>query len=69
MLQDYFGYDVVYCMNITDIDDKVRAYRVNISDINDCSCNYIVNLLNYAIFKYIESFSNMHERINGQRIT
>ncbi len=25
ILKDYFKYDVFYCMNITDIDDKVRA--------------------------------------------
>lgn len=24
ILRDYFKYDVFYCMNITDIDDKVR---------------------------------------------
>lgn len=23
VLRDYFGYDVFYCMNITDVDDKV----------------------------------------------
>lgn len=23
VLRDYFGYDVLYCMNITDVDDKV----------------------------------------------
>ena len=23
-MQDYFNYDIFYCMNITDIDDKVR---------------------------------------------
>jgi hypothetical protein len=25
VLKDYFHYDVFYCMNITDIDDKVRG--------------------------------------------
>lgn len=25
VLRDYFQYDVFYCMNITDIDDKVRV--------------------------------------------
>jgi hypothetical protein len=24
VIADYFGYDVLYCMNITDIDDKVN---------------------------------------------
>jgi len=24
VLQDYFNFDVTYCMNITDIDDKVK---------------------------------------------
>jgi cysteinyl-tRNA synthetase len=23
VLQDYFNYDITYCLNITDIDDKV----------------------------------------------
>ena len=23
VLQDYFGYNVLYCMNVTDIDDKI----------------------------------------------
>lgn len=23
ILQDYFKYDVTYCMNVTDIDDKI----------------------------------------------
>ena len=23
VLRDYFGYDVVHCMNITDVDDKI----------------------------------------------
>lgn len=26
ILRDYFKYDVFYCMNITDIDDKVRFF-------------------------------------------
>lgn len=26
ILRDYFKYDVFYCMNITDIDDKVRGF-------------------------------------------
>lgn len=25
VLRDYFKYDVFYCMNITDIDDKVKG--------------------------------------------
>jgi cysteinyl-tRNA synthetase len=25
VLRDYFGYDVTYVMNITDLDDKVQA--------------------------------------------
>ena len=25
-MQDYFGYDVLFCMNVTDIDDKVRLF-------------------------------------------
>lgn len=25
VLRDYFQYDVFYCMNITDIDDKVKG--------------------------------------------
>uniref|UniRef100_A0A452TLM8 Cysteine--tRNA ligase, cytoplasmic n=1 Tax=Ursus maritimus TaxID=29073 RepID=A0A452TLM8_URSMA len=28
VLRDYFGYDVFYCMNITDVDDKVRLPHV-----------------------------------------
>ena len=24
VMSDYFGYDILYCMNITDIDDKVN---------------------------------------------
>lgn len=32
ILRDYFKYDVLYCMNITDIDDKVRAASFRISD-------------------------------------
>lgn len=28
VLRDYFQYDVFYCMNITDIDDKVRGAPV-----------------------------------------
>jgi len=24
-MEDYFGYDVMYQMNITDVDDKARA--------------------------------------------
>lgn len=28
VLQSYFGYDVLYCMNITDIDDKVSVVAV-----------------------------------------
>ena len=25
-MSDYFGYDILFVMNITDIDDKVKAY-------------------------------------------
>ena len=25
VMTDYFGYNILYCMNITDIDDKVSA--------------------------------------------
>lgn len=28
VLRDYFQYDVFYCMNITDIDDKVNGAPV-----------------------------------------
>lgn len=28
VLRDYFQYDVFYCMNITDIDDKVKGALV-----------------------------------------
>lgn len=29
VLRDYFQYDVFYCMNITDIDDKVKGAPVS----------------------------------------
>ena len=34
ILQDYFKYDVLYCMNITDIDDKIikRARQTRLFD-------------------------------------
>lgn len=28
ILRDYFKYDVLYCMNITDIDDKVSYKNI-----------------------------------------
>lgn len=34
-MSDYFGYDVHFVMNITDIDDKVRAWT---SDLSRRSC-------------------------------
>ena len=30
-MSDYFNYDVFYCMNVTDIDDKVRGNVVFVS--------------------------------------
>lgn len=30
ILRDYFKYDVFYCMNVTDIDDKVRPGLVGL---------------------------------------
>lgn len=34
ILKDYFKYDVLYCMNITDIDDKIikRARQTRLFD-------------------------------------
>jgi cysteinyl-tRNA synthetase len=32
-MTDYFGYDVHFVMNITDIDDKVRCILVVASDL------------------------------------
>ncbi len=29
VIADYFGYNVLYCMNITDIDDKVNLLLLN----------------------------------------
>ena len=29
VMQKYFGYDVFYCMNITDVDDKVQYLSRN----------------------------------------
>ena len=34
VLKDYFNYDVIYAMNITDIDDKVSCGRTD--DVNWC---------------------------------
>ena len=31
VMSDYFNYDVFYCMNVTDIDDKVRGNVVVVS--------------------------------------
>jgi cysteinyl-tRNA synthetase len=35
VLRDYFGYDITYVMNITDIDDKVR-HQLQLQQTNIC---------------------------------
>lgn len=38
ILMDYFKYDVFYCMNITDIDDKVRGLEVVLIHTSSIHC-------------------------------
>ena len=42
-MRDYFGYDVLYIMNITDIDDKVSEGGVNVFGVYS-SCNTAMDL-------------------------
>jgi len=34
ILRDYFGYEVNFVMNITDVDDKVSSSLLNLIDLN-----------------------------------
>ena len=34
-MQDYFNYDIFYCMNITDIDDKVISQSIELCRESD----------------------------------
>ena len=36
VMQDYFNYDIFYCMNITDIDDKVNCKLYSVLLWRDC---------------------------------
>lgn len=48
MLSDYFGYDILYVMNITDIDDKI---------IKRARQNYLFEKYvaeNYSLEKHLE---------------
>ena len=49
VMQDYFGYDIVYCMNVTDVDDKVLfefdVYWIDsIVDIDNSTCSRTISL-------------------------
>ena len=52
-MQDYFNYDIFYCMNITDIDDKVH-FQI----LSDCK--------NYAN-RHEAVISSFHETIVVER--
>ena len=42
VMSDYFGYDIFYVMNVTDIDDKVIRYTAMLMIIGLSSCRLLI---------------------------
>ena len=42
VMSDYFGYDIFYVMNVTDIDDKVIRYIAILMIIGLSSCRLLI---------------------------